>query len=121
VLPAAGFVRSRDRAPHAAVPLKLKKLLLRERAAVLHDEMAVEQDRFDFGQRGVNGRGSGSPASLDHADFGTGENTAACVRKKIRRGRKSASKMATNFTRRGIEPSARARRPCSLVRSVRCT
>ena len=55
-----------------AVPLKLKNTPLRARPECSSTKVAVEQDRFDFGQKriiAVNVR----PARLHHADLGIGE------------------------------------------------
>ncbi len=99
--PPASSIAQRRHTP--AVPLKLKKAAAARARAVLHDEVAVEQDRFDFGQRGVVAVQVG-PARLDHARFWDRRNTAACGAENPATGRKSASKMATNSPVADFEP-----------------
>ena len=68
--PPASSMAVRRQTP--AVPLKLKKTAAAGARAVLDDEMAVEQDAFDFGERRVMAVEVG-PARLHHGQLGVGE------------------------------------------------
>ncbi len=68
---------------------------------MLHHKVAVEQNRFDFGERGVMAI-QVRPAPLHHADFGIDEigNHAA---QKIRRGQKICVEDGHEFAGRGLQ------------------
>ena len=61
---------------------------------MLQDEVAVEQDGFDLGEEAVVAI-EVRPAGLDHADAGLGK-VVDDLHQPVRRGTKSASKMATS-------------------------
>ena len=71
VLPAAGGGDGLA-APHAGGAVEVEEDAGAAAAAVLEDEMAVEEDGFDLGEEAVVAVEVG-PAGLDHADFGLGE------------------------------------------------
>ena len=100
VLPAAGFV-DRAAAPHAGGAVEIEEAAAARARAVLHDEVAVEQDRFDFGQRGVMAVQVG-PAPLDHADFGIGEIGQRAAQ-KIGRGQEIGVEDGDEFAGRGFQ------------------
>ena len=105
VLPAAGVVDG-GAAPDAGGAVEIEENAAAGARAVLDDEMAVEQDAFDFGERGVIAIEVG-PARLHHGDLGVVE-VGHRAAQEIGVGRKSASKMATNSPVADFSPSASA-------------
>ena len=71
MLPAAGFVDGLA-APHAGGAVEVEEDAGAGAAAVLEDEVAVEEDGFDLGEEAVVAI-EVRPAGLDHADAGFGE------------------------------------------------
>src|SRR5262249_56571979 len=71
VLPAAGVV-DRETAPDAGRPVEVEDAPAGVAAAVLEDEMTVEEDRLDLREQRVV-LVDVPPACLDHADAGIAE------------------------------------------------
>ena len=76
---------------------------------MLDHEMAVEQDRFHFGERGVVAIQVG-PARLHHGDFRIGEIRQRAAQ-KIRRRKEIGVEDGDEFARRGLQALPAARRP----------
>ncbi len=105
VLPAAGFVDGLA-TPHAGGAVEVEEDAGAGAAAVLEDEVAVEEDGFDLGEEAVVAI-EVRPAGLDHADAGFGE-VVDDLRSQSGGGTKSASKMATSSPLEVLRPSSRA-------------
>ena len=106
VLPAAGVVDGRP-APDAGRAVEVEEAPAAVAAAVLEDEMAVEQDRLDLREQRVV-LVDVPPARLHHPDL---RHRAKCGIRRVRKsavGMKSASKMAMNSPRATFRPASSA-------------
>ena len=71
VLPSAGFVYG-GATPHAGRAVEVEKTSAAGAAGVFEHEVAIEQNRFDFGQKRIIAIDV-RPPRLHHADVGIGE------------------------------------------------
>ena len=100
MLPAAGIVDG-DAAPDARGAVEIEEASAAGACAVLDDEVAVEQDALDFGQRGIVAIQVG-PAGLDHADLGIGQIGQRAA-EEIRRGQEVGVENSDEFTSGGVQ------------------
>ena len=100
VLPAAGIVDG-GAAPDAGGAVEIEEASAAGARAVLDDEMAVEQDALDLGQRRVVAIQVG-PARLDHADLGIGEIGQRAAQ-EIRRGQEIGVEDGDEFAGGGLQ------------------
>ena len=116
VLPAAGFVDG-GAPPHAGGAVEVEEQPGACAAGVLEHEVAIEQNGFDFGQKGIVAVDVG-PAGLHHADLGIGE-VMNSAQQEIFRGSEVGVEDGDELTLRRLQSfGQRARLVAFAIRAV---